>query len=508
MIIDIVLGIASGRGGLETVVTNISQELKRRGHRVRVFQTLPPRYKEWSETLPENYYYALPPEALDDTDSKPFFQVEVQRFAAGYRSLLEELGCPDVVLAAHTPLIGLVCNLALNHLEAGNRPPIISWLHGPPEAFGQEAAQFMKYSDAHMVISRDIGRKIEAALPAAAPIYYVGNPIDARFIEMVARPQKGPAKLLYIGRIDNNPKRLDVLFRSLQFVQNWELQIIGDGDDRAALEQLAEQLHISDSIQWNGWKEDPWAEVKEASLLVLSSDYEGFGMVLIEALARGIPVLSTSCGGPDDIIIHGVNGWLYPVGDSGALQRWLQQIIEGTQALPSPQACLQSIEPFALEQVAAVMIESIIYTKASFGNDLYIAPYQIKVAAEILIASIEKLANGFSFEQAESFAVSIIKPHGIAVEAVMAIIELFSEKDLRSDRYTLFGIVCWNLQMYDYVIPLLQKALQLAPQHSDALYNMGYVLHTMGEHTLANQYFSQIPNPDEELLALINHLGQ
>lgn len=362
MIIDMVLGCAEGRGGLETVLTLVTNELKRRGHRVRVFQRNKPYYIEWESTIPEIYYYDTEhwKENISYNEEYPLF-----RYALGYRKLLQELGTPDVVIATHTPLYSLVCKLALSYL-GNERPPILSWLHGPPEAYGGES--LLRYSNSHILIATEIGKKIQQCIGNEAIVYYVGNPIDMTYISRVKRSED-KLQLIYLGRLESNQKRLDVLINALQDLKgNWNLKLIGDGSYRDIILNMAKEFNIDSKINWIGWKEEPWKYVDEASVLVLTSDYEGFGMVVVEALARGIPVITTDCTGPRELIKDNHNGWFFPIGDYQALTSILQDILDKKMSLPSQEICEQSIRRFKIEAVVDSFEKAILYTKAFYKS--------------------------------------------------------------------------------------------------------------------------------------------
>lgn len=87
---------------------------------------------------------------------------------------------------------------------------------------------------------------------------------------------------------------------------------------------MAEELDLN--VDWRGWFDDPWKEIANNGIdyLVLSSKFEGFGMVLAEAISRGIPVISSNCPvGPADIIKPDINGFLYTPGDREELHNIL-----------------------------------------------------------------------------------------------------------------------------------------------------------------------------------------
>lgn len=98
------------------------------------------------------------------------------------------------------------------------------------------------------------------------------------------------------------------------------LMLLGQGSGEAALRQLAGELGIADRVIFAGFHADPSPFYATADLFALSSDYEGFGNVIVEALSFGLPVVSTDCpSGPAEILENGRWGQLVPVGDEQAL---------------------------------------------------------------------------------------------------------------------------------------------------------------------------------------------
>lgn len=128
---------------------------------------------------------------------------------------------------------------------------------------------------------------------------------------------------LAVGSLDSN-KNHQILLRA--FAAEFKgkliyLKIIGDGPLRSTLEDLAEQLGIFNQVFFMGnlSRIQVSEEMRKAHCFVHPSNYETFGVVLIEAMASGLPLIATKCGGPEDIVNQG-NGLLTSVGDQVQLQ--------------------------------------------------------------------------------------------------------------------------------------------------------------------------------------------
>lgn len=138
------------------------------------------------------------------------------------------------------------------------------------------------------------------------------NPLTIRFPEKLFSENK-IREVLYVGRLELNQKRvdrvLDIWNELHQNYQDWALTLVGDGIDKVKLEKRALELGLL-NCQFAGFQV-PNKYYERASVLLLTSDYEGFGLVLIEAMAYGvIPVVLGSYSAAYDIIDHNINGFI------------------------------------------------------------------------------------------------------------------------------------------------------------------------------------------------------
>lgn len=166
----------------------------------------------------------------------------------------------------------------------------------------------------------------------------INNPVDTKRLTHVADVKdgiriNGKKMLLAVGRLEF-VKGFDLLLRALQLVQHdCCLLILGNGSEEANLKLLASELGVGSRVRFEGFKENPYTYMKSSDLLVLSSRYEGFPNVVIEANACDLPVVAFDCpGGTHEIIADGINGWLARDGDyvdlAECIDRGLKTITE------------------------------------------------------------------------------------------------------------------------------------------------------------------------------------
>jgi glycosyltransferase involved in cell wall biosynthesis len=125
--------------------------------------------------------------------------------------------------------------------------------------------------------------------------------------------KEGTLRLIGIGRFVRQ-KGFDLLIRAVSVLREQPIHVtlLGEGPERGSLSRLAEELGIGHLVAMPGFQENPFAWMRQADIFVLSSRWEGFGHVIVEAMACGVPVVAASClSGPDEIITDGTDGILF-----------------------------------------------------------------------------------------------------------------------------------------------------------------------------------------------------
>ncbi len=143
--------------------------------------------------------------------------------------------------------------------------------------------------------------------------------------------EPGPPVFLSVGRLVPAKDFMTLLraFHRVSSSRPARLVILGEGPQRNRLERFVRRMGMAERISLPGWAPNPFAYMNRASVLVVSSKYEGLSLVLIEALACGCPVVSTDCpSGPAEILCNGQIGPLVPVGDDAALAAAMEHLLD------------------------------------------------------------------------------------------------------------------------------------------------------------------------------------
>lgn len=168
--------------------------------------------------------------------------------------------------------------------------------------------------------------------------------------------------VIAVGRLTEQ-KNFSSLIRAFRKVvdkhYDWVLEIYGDGEERSMLEALIEELELQENVFLKGVTKNINEKYQNSSIFVLSSIMEGFGLVIIEAMAAGLPVVSYDCPcGPKDIINDGETGLLVSTNDENSLANSIIFLIENPLILRNiGQKALTESNYYSLENIMPLWLK-------------------------------------------------------------------------------------------------------------------------------------------------------
>ena len=225
-------------------------------------------------------------------------------------------------------------------------PVFVPHLHGNPRLEEQDGTRRTRV--AFGVFRHLVSRRVDGVLAVApslrryaahgvAPhttVHFARNPVrDLGAPADPAAPSADGAEFRFVtvGRLSRQ-KGQDVLLRALAAARPdlppVRLTLVGDGPEEAALRRLSTELGLDDVVTFSGYRSDPAEHLRAADCFVLASRWEGFGVVLVEALQVGLPLLATDCDfGPSDVVTDPRIGDLVAPDDPAALAEGLRRAV-------------------------------------------------------------------------------------------------------------------------------------------------------------------------------------
>lgn len=216
-------------------------------------------------------------------------------------------------------------------------------------------------ADAVIAVSHALADDMRSVLRFDGPIHAVHNPVLLPgFPDEVVREIDWPwsdrtvPTIVFVGRLVP-VKRLDLLLAAFLAVKEScaaRLLIVGEGVEQDSVQDFIARHNLGDAVRLVGHQDNPLPWIRASSVLVLPSDYEGFGNVLVEAMACGTQVISTDCpDGPAEILGNGRYGQLVPPGDVPAMADAIRNALSGRVHVSSS-VLMSRARDFGLERAA------------------------------------------------------------------------------------------------------------------------------------------------------------
>lgn len=358
-------------GGAERTMLNLAQGLANRGYTVDL--VLARKVGPYLSDVPKSV-------RVVELNSRVY---KISRTLAGIPSLVHYLKHekPEVLLSAlsYANIIALWSWLLAgkpNRIFINEQNMFSSWARQLPSwyhwVFYKLARYFYPWANGVITVSEGVAVDLfQTVMVARDRIHVIHNPIiTPELQEKTQIPLEhpwfetgAPPVILAVGRLTAQ-KDFGTLIRAFALVRQTclaRLLILGEGEERAHLENLIKQLGLEQDIKLPGFVGNPYSYMIRASLFVLSSRWEGLPTVLVEALYCGVPLIATDCpSGPREILRDGQYGQLVPVGDTNILAHAIVQSLGNKKTIP-PQ---ESWKPYDLETVISQYICLLLGNKA------------------------------------------------------------------------------------------------------------------------------------------------
>jgi len=198
-------------------------------------------------------------------------------------------------------------------------------LHSPSDFMRWSRRRLAPRYRAHVSVGHESARLIEAELglePGSLLTIHNG----VKVVAPTPRHRNATTVVGTVGRLDEQ-KNQRMLIEAIARLSGVKAVVVGEGPERAELERLAVELGVADRIELLGWSDEPRSLLSTFDVFALPSAYEGFPLVIIEAMLAGLPIVATSVGSVAEAIDDGTHGLLVPPGDVQAFAAAIERLI-------------------------------------------------------------------------------------------------------------------------------------------------------------------------------------
>ncbi|KAB2922318.1 MAG: N-acetyl-alpha-D-glucosaminyl L-malate synthase BshA, partial [Bacteroidetes bacterium] len=310
-------------GGSGVVATELGKALARRGHRIHfISYAMPMRLTGFDDNI---YYHEV------EISSYPVFEFPLYTPALASKMIevanFEKLDLLHVHYAVPHATSAYIAKKVIPNPDFR----VITTLHGTDITLVGLEPSFLpvvkfsiEKSDGVTAVSRYLREKTQTNYSIETPIEVITNfidPVEYRRKDDACKRHRlapnGERVLIHVSnfravkRVTDVIRTFDLVLKKMPAV----LVLVGDGPDRSSCEQLARELGIGDHVRFLGKQQELVEILSCADLFLMPSQSESFGLSALEAMACGVPVISSSVGGLPELVLHNQTGYIAEIGD-------------------------------------------------------------------------------------------------------------------------------------------------------------------------------------------------
>ena len=349
-------------GGSGVLATELGLGLANKGHKVHfITYRMPARLPSFHEHI---YYHEVNPYDYPLFEYAPYESALASKMV--HVAMSEDLDILHVHYAIPHASVAYLCRQILK--SKGKEIPFVTTLHGTDitlvgsdPSFAPVVEFSINASDGVTVVSNFLKDLTESTFEIDRPIEVIYNFVDIERFKKIDKTHfkkaiapNGESILMHISNF-RKVKRIDDIVSAFNIISKshpTKLILVGDGPERLSIEKQVDELGLQSKVVFLG-KQDAIEEILAVSdLFMLPSTTESFGLSALEAMACGVPVISSNAGGLPEVNLHGETGFAVNVGDVEGLAKYSLQLLTNPELHAKlSQAAFKRAEYFNLDKI-------------------------------------------------------------------------------------------------------------------------------------------------------------